>query len=350
MSERPPSNPYYDWAMAISALWLSGGIFVDAWHHYHSTVETFFEPAHGLLYAGLLAAYVFTGIAAFHGRRSGYPWPRALPAGYEVTSAGLLVTLLGGVLDMIKHTLWGFEEGFNALTSPTHLLIGAGAFLVVAGAIRSAMIRRAPPRSLVAQLPLLLCAASLLELIHWGTQFVFQSEAERFYAPVPWYSTQHWTLTLLTLEYEKQAVGLVVVIVQSLLVTGSFVYLARRIRLSFGAITVLFVVGNSFIALAQLNVSGQVLTVIAASLLAGLAADTFRLSPSDQTTPRWYIASFCVPAVYWAATLILLGLTMGGIWWPPDVISGAVLFAGATGLMVSALSGPFSTGPSTTSA
>jgi hypothetical protein len=38
--------------MALAALWLSGGIMLDAWYHFHSTVETFFEPAHGLLYAG----------------------------------------------------------------------------------------------------------------------------------------------------------------------------------------------------------------------------------------------------------------------------------------------------------
>lgn len=327
--------------MAIAALWLSGGIFIDDWHHFHSTVETFFEPAHGLLYAGLLAAYVFTGIAALYGRRSGYPWRHALPAGYDVTVAGLIVTLVGGVLDMIKHTLWGFEQAYNALMSPTHLMIGAGAFLIIAGAIRSALVRTMPPRSLAAQLPLLLCAASMMELIHWGTQFIFQSEAEGFYAPITWYSTQHWTLTLLTLQYEKQAVGLVAVILQSMLITGFFMYLARRIRLSFGAITTLFVVGNIFIAAAQLNFAAQFLTVIAAALIAGLVADAFRLDPNRQTTYRWYLAGFCVPAAYWTVMLVLLGMTMGGIWWSPDVISGSVLFAGIAGLAVSALSGPF---------
>jgi hypothetical protein len=327
--------------MAIASLWLSGGIMIDAWYHFHSTVETFFEPAHGLLYAGLLAAYVFTGIALLYGKRRGYSWRLALPAGYDVTQAGLLIALLGGFLDMIKHTLWGFEQGFNALMSPTHLMIGAGIFLVIAGPIRSGLIRPAPPRSLAAQLPLLFCAASMMELIHWGTQFIFQSEAERLNAPIPWYSMPHWTLTLLTLEYEKQAIGLLAVIVQSILITGFFVYLARRVRLSFGAIAVLFVVGNAFIAAAQLNFFGQFLAVIVSSLLAGIAADAFHLSPSDQTTRRWYLAGFCIPALYWAAMLGMLALTMGGIWWSPDVISGSVLFAGIAGLSVSALSGPF---------
>ena len=126
----------YDWLMAVASLWLSGGIMLDAWYHFHSTVETFFEPAHALLYAGLLAAYVFTAFALVAGRREGRPWRDALPVGYETTLAGLAVCLVGGISDMVKHAFWGFEQGFNALLSPTHLLIGAGMFLIVAGPIR----------------------------------------------------------------------------------------------------------------------------------------------------------------------------------------------------------------------
>lgn len=151
MSSRPAANTAYDWMMAIASLWLSGGITIDAWYHFHSTVETFFEPAHALLYAGLLASYIFTAVAMVAGRRQGYPWRSALPIGYEVTVAGLIVCLVGGVSDMIKHSLWGFEEGFNALLSPTHLLIGAGMFLIIAGPIRSALRRPNPPRTLLAQ-------------------------------------------------------------------------------------------------------------------------------------------------------------------------------------------------------
>ena len=338
---RPLSSLSYDWLMTVASLWLSGGIMIDAWYHFHSTVETFFEPAHALLYAGLMAAYVFTVFAAVRGRRQGFPWHSVLPAGYETTVAGLVVCLLGGLSDMVKHSLWGFEQGFDALLSPTHLLIGAGMFLIIAGPIRSTLTRLPPPETLAGQLPLVLSAASLMELAHWGTQFIFMSEAERFNAPLSPASVPHWTLTLLTLQYDKQGIGLLAVIVQSILVTGFVLYIARRIRLAFGAVSVLLVVGNAFIAAADSNFAGQFIAVIGASLIGGFTADLFRLDPANQHAARWGIASFVVPSVYWSAMLALLAATMGGIWWSPDVISGSILFGGLVGLFLNALTGPY---------
>ena len=310
--------------MAVASLWCSGGIMVDAYHHFHTTVETFFEPAHGLLYAGLLAAYVFVGIAMVSNHRRGFAWRYALPKGYETTTAGLIVFLAGGVLDMIKHTLWGFEQGFNALLSPTHLLIGAGMFLIIAGPVRSAIERERPPSTLIGQLPMLLALASMMELMHWGTQFIFLSEAERMNAPLDPARFPHDTLTLLALLYYKQGIGLLSVIVQSLLMIGFALYAAQRIRLAGGALTVMFVVGNIFIAGAHSNYFGQFFGVALASLLAGIFGDVIGR--------RWSLFAFGIPAIYWAVLLSVLAATMGGIWWSPDVISGSVLFAGLTGL------------------
>lgn len=339
MQSRPPQSAWYDWAMTVAALWTSSGIILDAWYHFHSTVETFFEPAHGLLYAGLFAAFAFTGVAMFAGHRRGYAWKNSLPDGYDFTLAGLAIFLGGGILDMIKHSLWGFEQAFNALLSPTHLMIGGGMFLMMAGPIRASLLRRDRPQTLAGQLPLLLCAASLMEMLHWGLQFVFLSEAEHMDAPILWYSTQHWSLTLLTILYAKQAIGLLAVIVQSLLITGFFLYFAHRIRLAFGAATVLFVVGNAFIAVSLANYFGQFISVIVASLVAGLVADAFRLAPGERPTGRWNLASFCIAAAYWAVMLSMVALTMGGIWWSPDVISGSIIFAGFAGVAASALAG-----------
>ncbi|HVN69341.1 MAG TPA: hypothetical protein VMU38_06820 [Candidatus Binatia bacterium] len=340
-SRASASAGWYDWLMAVASLWLSGGIMIDAWYHFHSTVESFFEPAHALLYAGLLAAYVFTALAAVSGRRRGYPWRLALPAGYETTFAGLIVCLIGGIGDMIKHSLWGFEQGFNALLSPTHLVIGAGMFLIIAGPIRSGLTRARPPATLIAQLPMLLSAASMMELAHWGTQFIFMSEAESFNAPLPPASVPHWTLTLLTLQYDKQGIGLLAVIVQSILIVGFVLYIARRLRPAPGAATVLLVTGNAFIAAAGSNYAGQFLSVVFASLVAGGIADAARLDPADQLSLRWPIAAFAIPSGYWTAMLAALAVTMGGIWWSPDVISGSILFAGLAGLFLNALTGPF---------
>lgn len=334
---RPAPMPWYDWLMAIASLWVSGGMLIDAYHHFHEDVETFFEPAHGLLYAGLLAAYVFTAIAISINRRKGFSLRNALPKGYETTLAGLVVFALGGIADMIKHSLWGFEQSFNALLSPTHLLIGAGMFLVIAGPIASAFKRDHPPRTLVAQLPMLLAAASMMELLHWGLQFIFLSEAEWMNRPLASSAAfSHDTLTLLALQDYKNAIGLLAVVIQSFLLAGFMVFLARRIRLAFGAVTVLFLVGNAFVAAAFSNYAGQLIAVLLASLIAGLCADWFALEPAGDPR-RWAWCAFVTPALYWITMLVVFALTMGGVWWSPDVIAGSILYAGCSGLFVNAL-------------
>jgi hypothetical protein len=338
MTGRPARSALYDWSMAIVSLWLSGGILIDAWYHFHSTVDTFFEPAHALLYAGLLASYVFTAIAIAIYRNRGYPLARALPPGYELAAAGLAVTLVGGVLDMIKHALFGFEEGFDALVSPSHLLIGAGMFLIITGPIKSALRGGDRPRSLVAQLPMLLALASMMELIHWGTQFVFLSGAERINAPYPPTALPHDTLTLIALQYYKQGIGLLAVIVQSVLISAFAVFTVRRIAPAAGALVVLFVAGNAFVAAAHANEPAQFWAVVIASALAAAGGELYRIRPAVVSEARWNAFAFTVPVVYWAVLLAVLGATMG-LWWTPDVIGGSIVFAGLAGLFVGAMAG-----------
>lgn len=337
MTGRPQPSVLFDWSMAVASLWLSGGILVDAWYHFHETVESFFEPAHGLLFAGLLASYAFTAAAVFGYHRRGYPLRRASPTGYELTVVGLVVTLAGGILDMVKHTLWGFEEGFDALLSPTHLVIGAGIFLIIMGPIRAASSRANPPRTLLGQLPMLLCVSSMMELIHWGTQFIFLSGAESMNALSSTASLPNDTLTLLTLKYDNQGLGLLSVFVQSALIVGFSLFLLRRFRLARGALVVMLVVGNIFIAAAHSNYPGQFWAVVLASCVAGVLGELFRLDPEVRSASRWSGFSFFVPFAYWSVFLAVLGATMGGLWWSRDVVSGSILFAGLTGLFVNAV-------------
>ncbi|HET9095169.1 MAG TPA: hypothetical protein VFN37_00790 [Candidatus Baltobacteraceae bacterium] len=337
MNERPAPSALYDWSMALASLWLSGGMFIDTWHHFHETIETFFEPGHAVLYAGLLASYVFTGIAVFVFRRRGYALRFALPPGYELTVAGLAVTMIGGMLDMIKHQFWGFERTFDALVSPSHLVIGAGMFLIITGPIRSAFLRKAAPRTLSGQLPMVLAVASMMELLHWGTQFIFHSNAELMNAPVTPTSMPHDVLTLLSIEYYKQGIGLLSVLIQSILLAGFALYVVRRLRLAPGGLVTLLLVGNVFIAAAQANYSGQFWDAVAASVAAGVCGELIAVGPDTVSEMRWSAFAFAVPAVYWIVLLSVLGMTMGGLWWTPDIIVGSILYAGFTGLFVNSI-------------
>ena len=339
---RPPQSLLYDWAMAVASVWLAAGIFVDAWYHFHNDVESFFEPAHALLYAGMFAAYLFTGIVMVKNHRAGYTWTHSLPAGYGATLIGLALFLAAGVADMIKHELWGIEEGFNALLSPTHLLLGAGMFFILAGPIRSALLRRRSLHGLPAQLPMLIVFASLMELLHWGTQFIFVSEAASMNAPLVPSTSPSDVLTLLTLSYYKQAIGLLAVLVQSILLAGFGIYLKRRFDLAPGGLITLFVIGNAFIAAAHSNYLGEFSAVIVASIASGIVGDLFPLGParSRPDDARWYAFGFTVPAVYWAVYLGVLAATMRGIWWTPDVVSGSIIYAGLIGAFLNALASP----------
>ncbi|MEZ4662017.1 MAG: hypothetical protein R2911_31085 [Caldilineaceae bacterium] len=43
--------------------------------------------------------------------------------------------------DLIWHELFGIEQDFEALISPTHLMLGAGLALIVSGPLRAALAR-----------------------------------------------------------------------------------------------------------------------------------------------------------------------------------------------------------------
>jgi hypothetical protein len=90
-------------------------------------------------------------------------------------------------------------------------------------------------------------------------------------------------------------------------------------------------VGNIFIAAAHSNYIGQFAAVMLASLCAGIFGDIAGRRPT--------LFAFGIPAVYWVVLLGVLALTMGGLWWSADVVSGSVIFAGVAGLAVLAFAG-----------
>ncbi|MBV8245732.1 MAG: hypothetical protein JOZ38_07415, partial [Candidatus Eremiobacteraeota bacterium] len=248
----------FDWFNAVSGLWLIAGLFSDLGWHMRQDVDSFLTPAHAMLYSGLLLLIV--GTVAYRVRAG------MLPPGYELAPLGLGLFFAGGVLDFINHALWGFESGFLALLSPTHLVIGVGILILLAGPIRSALAVPPAP-TLRGQLPAVLALASILELLHWATNFIFLAGAEMQLAPYFDKQMTPDTLTEITIAYYKQAQGVMAFLLQSLLMVGSALYMLRvatlrqaqgdtrsaqgDTSLKPGAFTILFVLGNSFIALGE---------------------------------------------------------------------------------------------------
>src|SRR5215207_2693770 len=106
---------YDRWMVALSA-WLLVGLFVDGWAHINLRgLETFFTPWHGLFYSGFFAVAALIGVGIGRGRAAGFGGWRAIPAGYELAALGAAIFMIGGVGDMLWHTLFGIEVDLEAL-------------------------------------------------------------------------------------------------------------------------------------------------------------------------------------------------------------------------------------------
>ena len=123
----------------FGGIWLVIGLFIDGYAHaeiIETETEDFFTPWHAIFYSGFMfTASVIGWITA---RRSA-PGPVRdwLPPGYGWAAIGVGVFAVGGLGDGIWHTVFGVENGIDALLSPTHLLLFTGMVLILTAPLRS---------------------------------------------------------------------------------------------------------------------------------------------------------------------------------------------------------------------
>lgn len=171
----PAGGRAFDWVIVALGGWLIGGLHLDGWaHNHHPDLETFFTPWHAVLYSGFFALFLTLLFTFARNLGRGFPRRRALPLGYNLALLGGVIFLVGGVFDLIWHTLFGIEANTEALLSPTHLILATGGVLMVSGPLRAAWQR--PPRdhgrmTFGAMLPTLLSATFVLALCAFFTQF-----------------------------------------------------------------------------------------------------------------------------------------------------------------------------------
>lgn len=162
-----------DRSQALLGLWLTVGMFVDAWAHHHGLPEDFWTPWHGLLYSGYLVMSLDLLWAQRRGMVAGHPWRDALPPAYRSSLLGAAVFALGGVGDAVWHTLFGIEADVDAIFSPSHLALSVGAMLLLAGPLRAAWRRDGSLRQAGwrGAWPALLSLTYSLLLLHFFLQF-----------------------------------------------------------------------------------------------------------------------------------------------------------------------------------
>jgi len=335
-----PRDIVLDYAVAICGVWISGGFFLDAWAHGHVPVESFFTPYHAVFYSGMLALAGVIVVALIRYHESGYSWTNSLPRPYRLALLGVPIFVLGGVGDMAWHRILGIEEGVDALLSPTHQILGLGIFFLASGPIRSVLSERPHASTLWRQLPLVLGLATWIILARFGTAYAFDPGAGRTNAPPPISPFTPDYLTALAIGYYKIASGVLIVIFQSVLITGFSLWVVSRLHPCPGTFTLLFLIGNLPAAAAFTNQTPLFAVTLAQSLGAGLLADALVLRydphPALGRTRAFRSFAIAVPMTY--VGIYLVGtFALDRIWWDWNVALGSWIWSGVCGLALSLL-------------
>jgi hypothetical protein len=327
----------YDALVAALCFVFQAGAYLDVWAHVHRPeLETFFTPWHAVLYSGFFAVAAIT-VAPLLRRPHGQGLLEAAPAGYELSVIGVLLFLLGGVLDMLWHTIFGIEVDVEALLSPSHLVLGLGSTLMLTGPLRAAWRRKDVTR---APWPALLSLAYLLSAFSFWTQYAhhlsrpWAASGNRptiasfaVVAPDPVFRN-----AAIQSVYVAQALGVASILLQASLLSAIVLLAMRRWR-TFppGAFVAIFGLNAAMIGAARDEVG-----LIVPAVVAGAVADALlaALRPAPERARALRGAAFAVPASYFALFFAALALTRG-VWWSTSLWTGCIVLAGAAGWLLS---------------
>jgi hypothetical protein len=306
------------WREDLVAGWCSVllvlGLYLDGWSHgqQHGGLSLW----HGVLYLGfaLTAAWILT-----RNQRRGAWSLRAVPAGYRLALVGVGLARVAVAGDTVWHTLFGAGHGLGRMVSPFHLVLFAGACLLVSSALRAAWSGPSPARvpGLRAFWPVVLSTTLVVAMTPMA------AAGRPAAAPVAETAQMYELLGLLA---------------QNLFFLAPVLLLLLRWQTPLGTFTVM--AGSVAVLLATQTGLGLV-GLAGAAVLGGAAADvaTKLLRPSPQR--RWAARAVAViaPAVYWTSHFALLGAGYG-VSWELEIWLGSVVWACLSGLTLALLMWP----------
>ena len=327
----PADNIRLDWAMAVISCAIVFGLFIDGWAHNHGQVDdSFFTPWHALLYGAVGLSGLVLIICHFRNVSQGYRWSKALPAGYALSLIGFFGFGAGGGVDLLWHEAFGFEESVEALISPSHLFLALTGLLIMTGPIR-ALWRRESDGSWGSLAPAILCFICITSV------FTFFNA----YAPI---GGDMIILTGPRPDDHKlyDVAGIIPFVIQSNILLGAALFMARRWRLPFGAITLLFVVNSLLMTWYRVGESGEFIFALSAGLV-GLLGDYLLSGSGPIETRRLRLAGFFIPFAYSLGAMLVIHILgnsvwgSGGLWWLIHMWLGVPVLAGAFGYGLSML-------------
>jgi hypothetical protein len=329
----------YDWVYSLLASVLIGGVFLDGWAHNHGKVDqSFFTPWHAVLYSGfaILAAFLVLTLVINHA--SGLPWRRAYPPGYGAAVVGAAVFAVGGVGDLIWHTLFGIEQGIEGNISPSHLTLALGGFLLFTGPLRSAWRKTAPDTTArwVTWLPTVLALTYLYSLLTFFMQYaspIVKSRADLHITQI--------LITLTTGEVSTEndlssKLGVTGILLETAILMGIiFVILRRWTRPPIGTFAALF--GLNGFLMSFLAGDAPILAVALLSALIGLVFDLLNraLRPAAGPVLGLRLFAFMAPFINYLIYFVVLLAIHGSFGWSTHLWTGAIVEAGIVGLLLS---------------
>jgi len=318
-----PFGAQYDRLAILLASWLVGGVYLDGWAHNHiARLETIFTPWHAVLYSGYASLALFLTITALRSRQTGLPWRLTMPAGYGLSLLGAGIFGVAGVLDLTWHALFGIERSIEALFSPTHLLLGLGATLMVTGPLRAATFKtlRDVRGQWVAMAPAILSLTYLMAFLVFFTQYA--------------HPIVHSLADLSNSDDFIRGAGVADILIQSAILMGVVLVAVKRWQLPFGTFAVLLGVTDGLGAV--LASSSPVSSVVLLGALTGLLIDLLNLGlrPRAGAPASLRIFAFATPVATYAVYFAALA-SIKGVHWSLPIWTGAIVEAGVVGLLLS---------------
>ena len=307
---------------SVFATWLILGLFVDGWaHNNQPELESFWTPWHGLFYSGFTATAIWIAWIVRRRLDGTKGISGSIPPGYGAAAIGLMIFAVGGIGDAFWHTIFGVETSFDALLSPTHILLFIGIVMIVTAPMRSVAHSnhgRSLPRGEFLPVGISMTLTTLI------ITFFFMYT----YAPVSGAATVRF-IPNVTGGFEAEF-GLLQIYLTTAILTGCILYLASRWHVPFGTFTAMFIgIGILFQGmLEEFNEPWQILTPVAA----GLAADVLirRLDPDPRKTLAWLSLGAAIPIAMWS-THFLVFATFRNVGWTVELWAGAIVVTGVIG-------------------
>lgn len=329
-----------DLVTALIGLWLVGAVFSDGWAHFNvPELESFFTPWHLALYVGFAVMAGWVGLLAWQGRRPGAVPLAWVPYGYRGAVLGVVLFGLGGVADLIWHEVFGIEVAVDALVSPSHLLLGAGALLILTAPLRAqrllspAASDHPPTWTLPAVLSLVLSTALVGFFLLYVSPFPMPAPVEVF-VPTPEGTPGH-------LESELPVIaGLGSYLVATAIIFVPFLLMLRgQAGVPRGGLTLLV---GTYAGLSVMVMDFPVVAVagaLGATLGAGVGDIGLATLPvrarASSTAPALLAGGVAV--LVWSGQLAGLAIA-AGLGWPASLWFGVVVLAGFSAAALGLLS------------